>query len=59
MRCMVQISRSRTIDFFVFAAFQQQFSSAVAISRALTTHVGVGMLLPVVWIYLQAKIPAS
>lgn len=48
MRCMVQINRSGTIDFFVFAAFQQQFSSAVAISRALTTHVGVGMLLPVV-----------
>lgn len=59
MRYMVQINRVGTVGFFVFAAFQQQFSSAVAIRRALATNVGVGTLLPVVGIYLKAKIPAS
>lgn len=59
MRYMVQINRVGTVGFFVFAAFQQQFSSAVAIRWALATNVGVGTLLPVVGIYLKAKIPAS
>lgn len=55
MRCMVQISRVGMVGFFVFAAFQQRFSSAVAISWDLATHVGVGTLLPVVRSYCMSK----
>lgn len=39
----------------MFAAFQQQFSSTAAISRAASTHVGVGTLLPVVGIYSKPR----
>lgn len=54
MRHMVQIDNRVGMVGFVCSV-----STAVAISRALATHVGVGMLLPIVGIYLQAKIPAS
>lgn len=58
IRWLVWINTVAKACFFVFAAFQQQFSSAVAISRAVSTHVGVGTLLPVVGIgiYLELSI---
>lgn len=56
IRWVVWINTVGKACFFVFAAFQQQFSSAVAISRAVSTHVGVGTPLPVVGIYSKLSI---